>query len=133
MGGSGSQRIGHRWRDYRTRAGNRPVRDFISALSDEDAAEILAAMAEVKEEGLRAARHLRGEIFEVRADGANVSYRVLFSAEGKKGQVLLALEAFSKKTQRTPEKAIRLAEDRPGGLAQQGTLKGLSLLTISPM
>lgn len=47
--------VGHRWRDYRTRAGRRPVKDFIDGLSDEDAAEVVAAMAEVREEGLDAA------------------------------------------------------------------------------
>jgi phage-related protein len=36
---------------------------------------------------------------------------VLFAQEGR-GRVLLALEALSKKTQRTPPEAIRLAERR---------------------
>src|SRR5206468_3496922 len=38
-----------RWRDYRRSAGRRPVKEFIEALSDEDAAEVAAAMAEVRE------------------------------------------------------------------------------------
>jgi len=33
-----------RWRDYRTRAGRRPVKEFMAALSDEDAAEVVAAI-----------------------------------------------------------------------------------------
>jgi len=57
-------------------------------------------MADVRAEGLRVARHLRGEIYEVRAEGARVSVRVLFAQEGEKGRVLLALEAFEKKTQK---------------------------------
>ena len=36
---------------------------------------------------------------------------MLFAQEGR-GRVLLALEALSKKTQRTPPEAIRLAERR---------------------
>jgi phage-related protein len=47
----------------------------------------------------------------VRAEGDRQSFRVLFAQEGR-GRVLLALEALSKKTQRTPPEAIRLAERR---------------------
>lgn len=48
-------------------------------------------MKEVRDHGLIAARHLRGEIYEVRADGDRVIYRVLFAAEGEREQILLAL------------------------------------------
>lgn len=101
-----------RWRDYRTLAGRRPVSEFIERLSDADAASVVAAMKEVALEGLAAARHLRADIYEVRADGARVTYRILFAPEGRRGQVLLALEAFGKKTQKTPPQAISLAERR---------------------
>jgi len=101
-----------RWRDYRTAAGRRPVVEFVRSLSDSDAATVAAAMKEVALEGLAAARHVRGEIYEVRADGDRVSYRILFSTEGRRGQVLLALEAFGKKTQKIPPDAIVLAERR---------------------
>lgn len=104
--------VRHRWRDYRTSAGRRPVKEFLDRLSDEDAAEVIAAMAEVREEGLQAARHLRREIYEVRADGRTATFRILFAPEGKKGRVLLALEGFSKKTRRTPRRLIELAERR---------------------
>jgi phage-related protein len=67
---------------------------------------------EVALEGLVAARHVRGEIYEIRADGDRVKYRILFSKEGRRGQILLALEAFGKKTQKTPPDAIALAERR---------------------
>lgn len=74
------------------------MRDFLRSLSDEDYASVRAAMDDVAERGLPAARHLRGEIYEVRSAGDGVAYRVLFAAEGSRGQVLLALEAFKKKT-----------------------------------
>lgn len=86
--------------------------EFIDGLSDVDAAAVLAGMAEVRERGLRAARHLADAIWEVRIDGDRVIYRVLFAPEGSRGQVLLALEAFSKKTQKTPPATIRLAQRR---------------------
>ncbi len=73
---------------------------------------VVAAMKDVRETGLTAARHLRGEIYEVRADGERQTFRLLFAPEGRRSQVLLALEAFSKKTQKTPHAKIELAERR---------------------
>lgn len=86
--------------------------EFIRKVPDEDKAAILAAMGEVRREGLRAARHLRGELFEVRADGERVIYRILFAREGQHGQVLLSLLAFNKKTQKAPPAQIELAARR---------------------
>jgi phage-related protein len=88
------------------------VRDFIRTLSDTDAAAVVAAMHEVALEGVTGARHLRGDIYEVRAFGDGAAYRVLFAIEGRNAQVLLALEAFAKKTQKTPPRTIQLAERR---------------------
>lgn len=101
-----------RWRDYRTASGRRPIKEFLEDLSDEDRASVLAAMADVRGRGLAAARHLDGEIYEVRADGDRVIYRVLFATEGESSQILLSLEAFKKKTQRTPPDRIALAKRR---------------------
>lgn len=101
-----------RWRHYETRTGRKPVLEFIRELSELDKAAILAAMKEVRREGTRGARHLAGEIYEVRVDGERVIYRVLFAGEGAQSQVLLALVAFKKKTQKTPPEQIRLAQRR---------------------
>lgn len=100
------------WRDYTTPGGARPVKEYLADLADDEVAEILAGMDEVEDEGLAAARHLRGPIYEVRADAANRSFRLLFSAEGRYGQVLLSLSIFEKRTQKTPAKEIELAEKR---------------------
>lgn len=106
--------IVRRWRFYTTPAGRSPVREFLTAtrLPSDDRDEILAAMKDVQANGLPVARHLRGDIYEVRADGRQATYRVLFATEGRSGQVLLALSSFNKKTQRTPPDEIRLAERR---------------------
>ncbi len=101
-----------RWRDYRTAAGGRPIRDFFETLSDDEAAEVVAAMKEVALKGLGAAKHVRGDIYEVRADAPNRSFRILFAAEGRFSHVLLSLVAFPKKTQKTPKGLLKLAEDR---------------------
>lgn len=112
--------VKHRWRDFRTASGRRPVREFIAERSDDDAQEIAAAMRDVREEGLRVARHLRGDIYEVRANGVDESYRLLFSQEGRKGRILLLLLALSKKTQRTPDADLRLAERRLADWRRRG-------------
>lgn len=69
-------------------------------------------MVDVRQNGLRAARHLEGDIYEVRADGKGVIYRVLFAPQGKSKQVLLSLEGFKKKAQKTPVATIHLAKRR---------------------
>jgi phage-related protein len=108
------------WRDYRTPRGRRPVKEFLDDLPDEDAAAIAAAMKDVLVDGLAVARHLRGDIYEVRADADRVIYRVLFATEGRYSQVFLALEGFKKKTQRTPPETIRLAERRLASWRDRG-------------
>jgi phage-related protein len=41
-----------------------------------------------------------------------MSIRILFAQEGNKGRILLALEGFGKKTRKTPDQFVRLAEKR---------------------
>lgn len=118
-----AKRPRRQWRDYRTRAGRRPVKDFLDDLSDDEVAAIVAGMKEVAERGLPAARHLRGEIYEVRADATTRSFRVLFATEGRYSQVLLSLSAFEKRTQKTPPREIELAEDRLGDWRSRGTAR----------
>lgn len=101
-----------RWRFYATSSGRSAVRDFLDGLTEAQATQVLAAMRTVAELGLVEARHLRGDIYEVRASIGGQAFRVLFANEGKRGQILLALEAFEKKSQRTPPRTIALAETR---------------------
>jgi phage-related protein len=112
--------IRRRWRDYRTPSGRRPVEEFIDELSDSDAAAVLAGMEEVRDLGLRAARHLDGDIWEVRVDGDRVIYRILFAEEGRRGQILLALDGLNKKTQTTPRPTIELAKRRLADWRRRG-------------
>ena len=70
--------------------------------------------------GLRAARHLSGDIYEVGAEGQDQSFRILFAPEAARGQVLLALDGFSKKTQKTPPAKIRLAQRRLADWRERG-------------
>jgi phage-related protein len=78
-------------------------------------------MKDVRDKGLKAAaRHLRGDIYELRADGADNSYRLLFATEGKKSRILLGLHVMAKHTQQAPEPDIRKAERRLGEWRQRG-------------
>ena len=106
--------VRRRWRFYLTRAGRSPVREFLTdhRLPVEDRDDILAATKDIQVNGLEAARHLRGDIYEVRADGRNATYRVLFATEAARGQVLLAVSAFAKTSRKAPPGEITLAEDR---------------------
>lgn len=104
--------VKRRWRDYTTESGRRPVKEFLDELDDADVASIVAAMVAVRQDGLRAARHLESDIYEVRADGKEAIYRILFAPQGRSKQVLLSLEGFKKKTQKTPVATIRLAKRR---------------------
>ncbi len=69
-------------------------------------------MQVVRVEGVAGARHLRGDVYEVRAARASRAWRVLFATEGGMSQVLLAVTAFEKKTTKTPSTELLLAERR---------------------
>lgn len=116
-----------RWRDYRTPGGGRPVRDFIAGLTENDAAAVLAAMKDVEKNGLAVAQHLEDEIYEVKADGLRQTFRILFSPQGEHDQVLLSLEGFSKKTQKTPPAKIQLAKRRLHSWRTRGRRTGPGL------
>lgn len=100
------------WNFYRTEHGKKVVKEYLLALPATDRAAIVAEMEAVRVEGLEAARHVRGEIYEVRVTTQDLIYRVFFATEGRFSHILLALEAFSKKTPKAPPGKIDLAERR---------------------
>ena len=108
------------------------MEEFIDSLSDGDAAAVLAGMAEVRDRGLVAARHLQGDIWEVRIDGDRVIYRILFAEEGSRGRVLLALEGFNKKSQKTPPATIQLAQRRLRDWRRRGAVQRASQGKLPP-
>lgn len=111
-----------RWRDYRTAAGARPVKAFLARLTDEQAAAVVAVMKRVARNGLAAARHLRGEIYEVRAEADGQAFRILFAQETR--FILLSLSGFEKKRQKTPPEEIDLAEARLADWRRRGRREG---------
>ena len=100
------------WRMFKTAQGKEPVRVSLAGLDDDELAQVVAAMREVRKRGLVAARHLRGEVYEVRIFAARRDFRLLFAKEGKYGQVFVALSIFEKRSQGTPPREIELAETR---------------------
>jgi phage-related protein len=56
----------------------------------------------------------------VRVDGDRVIYRIMFAEEGSRGQILLALDGFNKKTQKTPPSILKLAKTRLADWRQRG-------------
>lgn len=78
-------------------------------------------MRDVREHGTAAARHLRGDIYEVRADATTRSFRLLFSCEGKYSQILLSLSVFEKRSRKAPPQEIDLAEKRLRDWRTRGT------------
>ena len=119
------QQSGHKrqWRDYHTASGTRPIKDFLLALPDEDSAAVLEEMEYVREHGTSVARHVRQDIYEVRATYDTKAYRILFACEGRFHHVLLALNGFQKKTQQTPQAHIKLAEQRLADWRRRGKAK----------
>ncbi len=111
------------WRDYQSENGARPVKDFIMTLPDEDRAVVLEEMKHVREHGVKVARHVRAEIYEVRASYKTNTYRILFAREGRFKHILLSLEGFQKKTQETPLREIELAEHRLADWRRRGPAK----------
>jgi len=112
------------WRDYHSESANRPVKEFLSGLAPEHYREVVAAMKDVAQNGLSVARHLQGDrykdLWEVRADCGNVTYRVLFSPEARFNHVLLSLHAFGIKTQQTPRRDLEVALARLADWRRQG-------------
>lgn len=88
------------------------MRDFLDDLDAEDALAIRAAMYSVRGLGLVVARHVRGDIYEVRAARAGRAWRILFATEGRASQVLLAISGFEKKTAKTPPAELDVAQRR---------------------
>jgi len=111
------------WRDYRTENEGRPIEKFFDALTDDEAAAVLAGMKEVEKLGLPAARHLDGDIYEVITDSATRSFRLLFATEGRYSQILLSLSGYEKRGQKTPRAEIDLAERRLSDWRRRGAAR----------
>lgn len=69
-------------------------------------------MAKIRIVGTSAARHLVEDLWEATIDGRGVTHRILFTEEGSKARIILAIDGFTKKTPKTPVRIIKLAPKR---------------------
>jgi phage-related protein len=97
---------------FRNEAGKEPVRDWLKELAKEERKAIGEDIAYVQFKwpiGKPRVDHLRGPVWEVRTSIGNRIARVLFAVSGRQ---MILLHSFIKKTQRTQNDDIGLAEKR---------------------
>ncbi len=93
-------------------SGSEPVREWLKELPKQDRKAIGEDIAYVQYKwpiGKPRVDHLRGDVWEMRTSLGNRIARTLFAVQG--GQLIL-LHGFIKKTQRTPDREMELAERR---------------------
>lgn len=102
---------------YQTESGTEPVSDFIKSLkSANDQAQILRVLDLLSEHGLNLGSPYVKDVIgirklkELRIRGQSSIYRIFYFAFT--GQKFVLLHAFAKKSQKTPKKDLRLAEQR---------------------
>ena len=61
------------WRRYRTPSGGDPVGEFLHDLPADNSRALANAMRLMRGTGVRGARHLRGDLYEVRAQTAKLT------------------------------------------------------------
>lgn len=98
---------------YRTANGRAPVEDYLDELTPMEAARAARGLELLRtfgtDLGMPHVRALRGGLYEFRLRSQR-EHRVVYVALA--GQRFLLLHAFTKKTQRTPQAEITLAEQR---------------------
>ena len=97
---------------YRNDAGHCPFEKFIDRLPEEDAREVVASIAALRELGNKARRplvdYLENGVYELRARRIKKQFRVLYSFVGK--NKILILTGLIKKSKAVPAKEIRKAK-----------------------
>jgi phage-related protein len=97
---------------FRSESGSEPVREWLKSLRKDERKAIGEDIAYVQFKrpiGKPRVDHLRGAVWEVRTSLSNRIARTLFAVEGRQ---MVLLHGFMKKTQRTPNEDIKLAEKR---------------------
>ena len=99
---------------YETDSGNSPIKKFIDKLPESDQARFIEVFEEVEESGLGAVRvifkPIEGKLWEIKFRAPTAGYRVLYVLVEQ--DMMIWLHAFSKKTQKTPVKELKVARKR---------------------
>ena len=100
---------------YKNSSGQCPVKDFIRALLAKEREKVLWVLTLVRDipmvpqEYFKKLQNTDG-IWEIRAQQGNNAFRLLGFMDG--GKLVILTNAFSKKTRKTPQQEIALAEQR---------------------
>ncbi len=99
---------------YENDEGGCPVQGFLDGLAKPSRAKVVALIQLLAEQGptlpFPYSSQVRGKVRELRTQYGKETFRVLYFGASNREWVLL--HAFSKRTKRTPEKEIKLAEER---------------------
>ncbi|MFC1887018.1 type II toxin-antitoxin system RelE/ParE family toxin [Thermodesulfobacteriota bacterium] len=100
---------------YRTESGKCPVEDHLDTLPDEQVAKIGWVLKLIREIDQVSSKYLKklintNDIWEIRVDVGKNTFRLLGFFHGR--ELIVLTNSFQKKSQKTPMKEIRLAEQR---------------------
>ncbi len=100
---------------YHTVSGKCPVRKYLDSLTDDQAAKIAWVLKLIREIDMVPSKYLKklvntNDIWEVRANVGNDAFRLLGFFDGQ--ELIILTNSFQKKSRKTPQKEIELAESR---------------------
>ena len=100
---------------YQTAAGACPVEEFLDSLNAKQAQKVLWVLRAVQELPRVPKQYFkklegRDDLWEVRAEFGGDAFRLLGFWDA--GQLIILTNGFAKKTQKTPERELALAEQR---------------------
>jgi len=101
---------------YRTESGNEPVRDWLQGLSKQDKKSIGGDIKTVQYGwpiGMPVVRKMDPGLWEIRCRLDQRIARILFTVRGER---MILLHGFIKKSQKTPQADLRLVKDRKANL-----------------
>lgn len=81
--------------------------EFFSSINERDKKKVARHIDLLANLGIGDIKHLRDQIYELRINCGSLSYRVLFIYD--RGNIIVLLCGFAKKTQKTEKKYIDLA------------------------
>lgn len=99
---------------YKTEFGGRPVEEFLAKLEPGARAKVVRILEFLREEQIVSAKFWKklagSNLWEVRAEYAGNIYRILASTA--KGNRVILLHGFQKKSQKTPRQDMEIAQQR---------------------
>lgn len=100
---------------YETGSGQKPIEDFLDQLPTKSAQKVIWVLQLIEDLGHVPAKYFKKmvntrDLWEVRAFAGSNIFRLIGFFDGP--NLVILVHAFQKKTQKTPKRSIRLAEER---------------------